>query len=120
MKKILATFSPALLLALGVALAVVVGPREVRADDAKNLKILPHDMPKAEIKKLMKTIAAALGVECEHCHNTDNFAEDSEKKEIARQMMKMSGQINKEFFKGEQKVGCITCHNGNKEPKKLK
>jgi hypothetical protein len=76
-------------------------------------------MPKAELKKLMKGIAAALGVECEHCHNTDNYAEDGEKKEAARAMMKMTGEINKTFFKGERKVNCMTCHNGKKEPKKV-
>jgi hypothetical protein len=100
------------------ALGLVAAPPAARADDAKNLKILPHDMSKADIKKLMKGMSAALGVECEHCHNTDNFAEDTEKKEVARQMMKMQAEINKEFFKGEKKVGCLTCHNGQKEPKK--
>ncbi len=113
MRKILVSLSLAALLG-----GVAVYPSVVRADDAKNLKILPHDMPKAEIKKLMKSVAAALGVECEHCHNTDDFAEDTQKKEIARGMMKMTGQINKDFFKGERKVGCITCHNGQKTPKK--
>lgn len=114
MQKVLVSLSFAGLLA-GIALL----PTFVQAADAKNLKVLPADLPKAEIKKLMKAQAAALGVECEHCHNTDNFAEDTEKKEIARQMMKMTGEINKEFFKNEKKVGCVTCHNGNKTPKKL-
>jgi hypothetical protein len=90
------------------------------ADDvAKNLKILPKTMPKAEIKKSMKSIAAALGVQCDYCHNTDDFAEDTEKKEAARKMMQMSAQINKDNFGGKMVVGCITCHNGNKEPKML-
>ena len=114
MQKILVSLSFAGLLA-----GIAVLPSLVHAADAKNLKVLPADMSKADIKKLMKSIASALGVECEHCHNTDNFAEDTEKKEIARAMMKMTGEINKEFFKNERKVGCITCHNGNKTPKKL-
>src|SRR5262249_43018494 len=111
-------------LALGASAALVFGgvaafPRTAAAADAKNLKVLPPDMSKADIKKLMKSIAAALGVECEFCHDTDDFAKDTEKKEIAHQMIKMVGAINKDFFKGERKVGCITCHNGQKEPKKL-
>ena len=113
MRKILFSLSFA-----GFLAGVAVVPRLVHAADAKNLKVLPPEMSKADIKKLMKSIAAALGVECEHCHNTDDFAQDTEKKEIARQMMKMSAQINKEFFKNERKVGCVTCHNGNKVPKK--
>ena len=50
--------------------------------------------------------------------DTDDFAKDTEKKEIARAMMKMTGEINKTYFKGEQRMGCISCHNGAEEPKK--
>src|SRR5262245_37187313 len=100
MRKLLASVSFAALL-VG-AFSVPFWPMAVNADDgAKNLKILPKDMSKADIKKLMKSIASALGVECEHCHNTDNFAEDGEKKEEARAMMRMTGDINKNFFKGK-------------------
>jgi Photosynthetic reaction centre cytochrome C subunit len=102
---------------IGASVAVFA-PRLALADDAKNLKVLPHDMSKADIKKLMKAQAAALGVECEHCHNTDDFAEDTKNKEIARTMMKMAGDINKNYFKGKNEVGCVTCHNGKEEPKK--
>jgi Photosynthetic reaction centre cytochrome C subunit len=105
----------AVLIGTGVA---TLAPRLAFAADAKNLKVLPRDMSKADIKKLMKGIAASLGVECEHCHNTDDFAEDTKKKEIARTMMKMAGDINKNYFKGKNEVGCVTCHNGKEEPKK--
>ncbi len=117
MRKLLVSLGLAGLLATGHAFAHSKPPADT-GGQAKNLKILPKDMPKAEIKKRMKKVAAALGVQCEHCHDTDDFAKDTEKKEIARQMMKMSAEINKEFFKGEMKVDCITCHNGSKEPKK--
>ena len=95
-------------------------PAEAADDDApKNLKILPKTLSRADIKKSMKSIAAALGVQCDYCHNTDDYAQDTEKKEAARQMMLMSAQINKDNFKGKNVVGCITCHNGNKEPKMI-
>ena len=113
MRKLLLSLGLAGLIALPCAFA-----EEGGGGGAKNLKILPKDMPKAEIKKTMKKIAAALGVQCEHCHDTDDFAKDSEKKEIAREMLKMTMQLNKDYFKGEMRVGCITCHNGSKEPKK--
>lgn len=115
MRQVFVSLALAGLVGSGVA---ILAPHVARADDAKNLKVLPPNMSKADIKKLMKGIAAALGVECEHCHNTDNFAEDSKNKEIARTMMKMAGDINKNYFKAKPVVGCITCHNGNKEPKK--
>ena len=86
-------------------------------DPAKNLKVLPTTMSRAEIKKEMKKMAAALGQQCDFCHDTDDFAKDSEKKEIGRAMLKMTAEINKNHFEGKPKVGCITCHNGQKEPK---
>jgi hypothetical protein len=105
---------------VAMAIAFTLPSPAAAADDvAKNLKVLPKTMPKPEIKKLMKAQAAALGVQCDHCHNTDDFAEDSEKKETARKMMLMSEKINKENFGGKTVVGCITCHNGQKEPKTL-
>ena len=58
------------------------------------------------------------GITCDFCHKTDNMAEDTPKKEKAREMMLMAQGINKTYFKGEMKVTCITCHNGNHEPKK--
>ena len=83
----------------------------------KNLKILPKTMTKPEIKKIMKSISDGLGVQCDHCHNTDDMSLDTPKKEKAREMMKMSAEINKQYFKGEMKVTCITCHNGAAKPK---
>jgi redox-regulated HSP33 family molecular chaperone len=92
------------------------------ADEApKNLKVLPKTMSRADVKKLMKIQAKSLGVECEFCHDTDDFAKDGEKKEAARAMMKMTDEINKNYFKNDKneiKVGCVTCHNGQKTPKK--
>ncbi|HKA91406.1 MAG TPA: c-type cytochrome [Haliangiales bacterium] len=106
--------------AFATAIAFTVPSPASAADEAaKNLKILPKTMAKPEIKKLMKSQAAALGVQCDHCHNTDDFAEDTEKKETARKMMQMTAQINKDHFGGKSVVGCITCHNGQKEPKVL-
>jgi hypothetical protein len=87
------------------------------AQDASNLKVLPKDIKKADLKKLMKAQAASLGVQCDYCHDTDDYAKDTEKKEIGRDMMRMTGEINRNHFKGEPKVGCVTCHNGKKEPK---
>ena len=96
---------------------LLVAPSSVEAADGKNLKILPATMSKAELKKVMKSIAASMGVQCDYCHDTEDFPKDTEKKEIARAMMRMTSDINKSHFKGEMRVGCITCHNGQKEPK---
>jgi hypothetical protein len=105
----------------GVLLTVlgfVTRPSPVSAaDGGKNLKVLPTTLSKAEIKKIMKNIADSLGVQCDFCHDTEDMSKDTENKEIARSMMKMTAELNKTYFKGEQRVKCVTCHNGKKEPK---
>jgi hypothetical protein len=83
----------------------------------KNLKILPKTMTKPEIKRAMKGIADALGVQCDHCHDTDDMAKDTPKKERAREMMLMTQNVNKTTFKGKDKVKCVMCHRGKAEPK---
>lgn len=106
------------LLATGVAF-FVRSPEAVAADPAgTNLKVLPKGMSKPELKKVMKSISTALGVQCDHCHNTDDMAADTPKKEEARAMMKMVSELNKQYFKGEPRITCMTCHNGAKKPKK--
>jgi hypothetical protein len=83
----------------------------------KNLKVLPKTLSKPDIKKYMKSVADALGVQCDHCHDTDDMAKDTPKKDKAREMILMTQNLNKTSFKGKDRVKCVTCHNGKKEPK---
>ncbi len=116
-QKILVGALLAGVLTLGWA-GLVRTPDAFAQDGGKNIKIL-KGMSKADIKKTMKGIATSLGVQCDHCHDTDDMSKDTPKKEKARTMMLMTESINKTHFKGERKVSCITCHNGKTEPKKL-
>ena len=88
----------------------------IAEDGGKNLKVLPKTMSKVEIKKVMKAMSASLGVECDHCHNTEDMAVDTKHKLEAREMMVMVNDINKRYFKGEMEVTCKTCHRGQHEP----
>jgi phage FluMu protein Com len=88
------------------------------ATASMNLKVLPATWSKDQVKGYMKKVSAALGVKCDHCHDVNNFAADTEHKTIARGMMKMTDELNKQYFKGEPRLGCITCHNGEHTPKK--
>jgi hypothetical protein len=93
----------------------------------KNLKVLSKNISKDELTIIMKEFKTALGVKCNFCHSElkDNpgkldFASDDNKhKNIARDMMKMTNRINRKFFKDNKEgaISCITCHNGQKEPK---
>ena len=89
------------------------------AQPAKNLQVLPKDMDRREVKKIMKPWTKALGVQCRHCHDMDDMAADSKEKKIARKMYEMQQYINTKYMKKyEVEVTCKTCHQGAEQPKK--
>ncbi|ACU04939.1 MULTISPECIES: c-type cytochrome [Pedobacter] len=99
-----------------------------------NLKVLPKNISEKELDDIMDGFKAALGVKCNFCHTPrkDNpkkldFASDENpKKEIARNMIRMTNKINKKYFHEKDKEGklinisCVSCHNGKEEPQTIK
>src|SRR6266853_2775213 len=74
----------------------------------------------------MQAIAQALGVQCEYCHSAARGSGLPEpKKDIARQMMAMTREINARVQTATGKtaeaaqVKCVTCHRGVPIPKQL-
>ncbi|MGO9482343.1 MAG: photosynthetic reaction center cytochrome c subunit family protein [Candidatus Kryptoniota bacterium] len=66
---------------------------------AKNLQVLKFIKSKQELKSWMNMIKTSLGVDCDYCHNTDNFASDEKPtKRKARMMLKMLVQIRADYF----------------------
>lgn len=91
---------------------------EAAGQKFKNIKVL-GDMPADQMGKVMNIMTASLGRDCKMCHvsNEGDFEkDDNEHKEIAREMIKMTEEINRRFFKGKQEVSCSTCHNGRPHP----
>jgi hypothetical protein len=99
----------------------------------KNLKVLPKNISKDDLDKVMDGFKAALGVKCTFCHapskdtadHHPDFPSDAKpEKNIARKMMKMTQKINKKYFsynKNEQgevvpAIECMTCHRGSEHP----
>lgn len=100
--------------------APVVAPAETPAiANYPNLQVLPKDWGESQIKDYMRVVSIGLGVQCDHCHNLDSMAADTEKKTQARAMMAMTQELNAEFFGGEEKLTCGTCHKGHEEPEGL-
>ena len=82
----------------------------------KNIKVL-NGTPADQVIESMHQIRAALGVDCEFCHDDPDRAADTKKpKETARGMIRMVMDINKNNFKGQQEVTCYTCHRGSTDP----
>jgi hypothetical protein len=98
----------------------------------KNLKVLPHDISREQLLAVMRSFTRGLGVKCNHCHVVTtmtpkeelDFASDvKEEKRVARVMIQMTNQINREWLERvehatdpEPRVGCWTCHRGHAEP----
>jgi hypothetical protein len=119
--------------ALWVALA---GAAHAQIPDTfTNLKVLPKDIQKPELVRIMRGYSTALGVRCIHCHQGDDpidlskvdFASDAKpNKLVARAMMDMTTGINA-TLRAEigaarpqhLEVTCFTCHHGNRRPETL-
>ncbi|HSE36735.1 MAG TPA: photosynthetic reaction center cytochrome c subunit family protein [Blastocatellia bacterium] len=70
-------------------------------------------MPSARITQVMTAFTKALGVECTYCH-TDDFDEDTPRKQIARFMLAeySSGLVKQDG----SAVTCNDCHQGHARP----
>lgn len=118
--------------ALLLALAAALPAAGQIPEKLTNLKVLPKDVPRAELIETMRGFSFALGVRCTHCHvgeegkpSTDDFAaDDKEPKRVARAMMEMTRKINAKLLPkiGRAKlleVACVTCHHGLARPQTL-
>lgn len=98
-----------------------------------NLQIIPKDTPRPQLVAQMQAIAAALGVQCNHCHvqegrggRNDMASDEKPTKKAARGMMLLTREINAKLPEAVSKaadtttrVGCATCHRGIPIPKQI-
>ncbi len=96
----------------------------------KNLQILPKDISKESLDKVMDSFTEALNVKCGFCHVRNQETkkmefekDDNPHKAMAREMMKMTMAINAQYFDvdivtnaASAPVHCYTCHQGEKIP----
>jgi hypothetical protein len=88
--------------------------------------VLPKDMTGQQVQTLMRTFTAALGVDCQHCHvsQQDRASDDKPAKLVTRKMLQLVTAINGDLLKGvgdpapegTLKVTCFTCHRGALKP----
>ena len=102
---------------------------QVPPRDFENLQVLSPELSHRELIHLMKEYSRSLGVRCEHCHvgapdaplAEFDFVSDKKKaKETARQMMRMTQDINQKYLgalgSARLEVRCMTCHHGQLRP----
>lgn len=113
--------------------AGIAAVKHPNTDQFKNLQVLPKNISADSLDRVMDGFTANLGVDCKYCHVRDKKADtlmfdkdDKSEKEIARNMMRMTAEINEKYFHfneevkpGEiQAVTCFTCHHGQPMPVK--
>jgi hypothetical protein len=86
----------------------------------RNIEIL-RGMPAGRVLEIMtNSFSPALAVRCSHCHLSGEWhLDDKEPKRIARDMWRMTGEINKsvQTIAGpEARVRCLTCHQRSTKP----
>ena len=86
------------------------------AEVYKNIQVL-KELPASQLMEVMHSFTHSLGVKCSFCHVQGNFASDEKpEKKTARKMILMARGINKDYFGGNRRIGCWTCHRGATEP----
>src|SRR5438132_7422321 len=86
----------------------------------KNVQAL-KGIPVDDFIQTMGLMTAALQFDCSDCHvgagtNRVDWAADTPKKVMARQMVNMVTTLNKSNFGGRQLVTCWTCHRNRDKP----
>src|ERR1051326_961824 len=101
---------------IGTALfgAVWLAPtaRTQATAELKNVQVLKGVSP-SEINETMGFIASALGVTCNHCHLGPWESDAQKTKLTAREMIRMTREINERAFGGRTEVSCYTCHQAH-------
>jgi hypothetical protein len=111
--------------ALAALQKAIAGKEESPAETVfKNIQML-KGMPAGRILRIMEMgYSASLGVRCNHCHVPGRWESDEKtEKLVAREMMKMTGEINDKYIKSirglkseKPAVNCTTCHRGQTKP----
>lgn len=119
-----------LVLVLGLSFAVLLPQRSANSRTAaqeektidqthKDIRAL-KGLPDSQLIPIMNYFSAALGVQCNFCHVRENnamaFDKDHEHKTIAREMIQLVQDVNKNSFGGRNQVSCFTCHQGRPVP----
>lgn len=75
------------------------------------------DVPMERFLAAMLALKGAIGADCEECHPKDRYESDEMRSKLrTRQMIRMSLQINTDFFERQARVTCYTCHRGKWAP----
>jgi len=109
---------------LGAAVHAQTAPDRVpMTDEVFKSVMLLKGIPVDTFFEAMGMFANSMGNDCTFCHSQAavfdkaKFAEQTPRILKARQMIVMMNAINKQYFGGQTRVTCFTCHNGSDRPR---
>ena len=109
---------------LGAAAHAQVPQEKVTlTDDVFKSVMLLKGIPVDTFFEAMGMFANSMGNDCTFCHASEavfdkaKFAQSTPRIMKARQMIVMMNTINKQFFAGQTRVTCFTCHGGSDRPR---
>lgn len=125
-----------IVLAFGITAATSIAAIEPaqKQIEFENLQVLPKNISSKDLQHIMvDEFQDGLGVGCGFCHVKrekslllDYASDEKPEKQIARAMMRMTIEINKNYFDIKQPVigdnmfviSCSSCHKGTPHPEK--
>jgi hypothetical protein len=113
--KTIAAFAVGMAVAPMLATAQTAPAAHTAGQTMKNVQVM-KDVAVEDWNPMMNLIGGSLGVRCEHCHAATLDSDAKPAKVTARNMMKMTREINDRNFGGAVVVTCNTCHQGNLRP----
>lgn len=86
----------------------------------KNVQVL-KGIPLDDFMGTMGVMTSSLSFDCSDCHvnagtELADWAADTQRKVVARKMVTMVANINKENFGGRSVITCFSCHHGRDKP----
>jgi hypothetical protein len=91
-------------------------------DDVYKTVVLLKGLPVDTFFETMGLFANSMGNDCTFCHLSKAyfdkrfFAEPTPRIQRARQMIVMTNALNKQYFGGQPRITCFTCHQGSDRP----
>ncbi len=119
---------------VGALMAQSFNIQQQQPKKLKNIKVFPATATYEQVDNAMDDFKADLGVKCNYCHapekdnprKMDMPSDANPKKDIARDMMRMTDEMNKKYIASIkhteqdtakiQLVTCNTCHRGVPKP----
>lgn len=88
-------------------------------DEMKNVTVMDN-VPVDRFMTAMLLLKTDIGAECKECHVAgERWESDDVKAKLdTREMIRLSMQVNDQYFKREARVTCYTCHRGRWTPQR--